>query len=141
MWCVFSSRAHVAEMGQAVLVIPCVNDPRASVECLRVQLLSLHIQSHVSDLKKMSFVCYVSAEFLCMYEYMNFQSTCKLCISERFINRNETSLSAQKRGRCSHFTVRETVQRSLILPGATKRYAKSCVLVGSAINQIYKRFL
>lgn len=96
---------HVTEIGQAVLVILCVNDPRASIECLRMQLLSLHVQSHVSNLKKMGFVCYISAEFLCRYKYIKFQNTCKLWVSKHFINHNETSLLAQMRGRCSHFTV------------------------------------
>lgn len=51
----FSSCVHVTEIGQAVLVILCVNDPQASIECLCMQLLSLHIQVHVSNLKKMRF--------------------------------------------------------------------------------------
>lgn len=48
---------HITEIGQAVLVIPCVNDPRASLECLCMQLLSLHVQSHVSNLKKKWGLC------------------------------------------------------------------------------------
>lgn len=84
-----------------------------------MQLLSLQVQLHVSNLKKkMGFACYISAEFICKYKYINFQTSCKLWISKHCINCNETAILEQMRGRCSHFTIQETVERGLILPRA-----------------------
>lgn len=93
---------HLTESGQAVLVTPCVNVPWGSIECLCLQL---DVQLHVSNLKKMRSLCYISAEFPFRFKYINFCNTCKLQISQHFINQNETSLLAQMRGGCSHFTV------------------------------------